>query len=76
MIRVLFVVAVAALIAVALTSLHAALTQAGVLARRPRAAPPAPYMTKASAMPAALRHVSYALLLALMFGIVTGWIGG
>ncbi len=69
MIRLLFVVAIAALVAVALTSVHAALT---------RHETPDPLVTqsKEPAMPAALKNLSFALLLALLFGIVTGWIGG
>lgn len=68
MFRLFLLLAVAVFIAIALTSLHAALT--------PKRRPGSLYQTKESFMPSALRNISYGLLLALMFGIVTGWIGG
>lgn len=68
MMRILLLMAIAVLIAVAFTSLHAALT--------PRRRAPSAYPAKEKFMPSALKNISYGLLLALMFGIVTGWIGG
>ena len=70
MVRLLFVVVVAAGFALVITSLHAAIAPRLPGRILPTSAP------KATAMPAALKTLSYGLLLLLMFGIVTGWIGG
>ncbi|MBW7921057.1 MAG: hypothetical protein H3C51_03045 [Rubellimicrobium sp.] len=38
--------------------------------------PPATTLAMEDRMPAIMRNVAYALLLALMIGIATGWLGG
>lgn len=35
-----------------------------------------PRQQKESPMPATFQYIAYALLIALMFGVVTGWLGG
>ncbi|KQI72098.1 hypothetical protein AN191_08080 [Loktanella sp. 5RATIMAR09] len=65
MLRLIFIVAFVAVVAIAITALIG--TMAAVA--RPRAD------KETDNMPAKFRRVTYALLVVLLFGVTTGWLG-
>lgn len=69
---VIFLIFFAALVMAGTAVLRFVSAAAGL---NPRAASP-PITKKEDPMPALMRNVAYVLLLALMFGITTGWLGG
>jgi hypothetical protein len=66
MLRLIFLVAFVAVVAIAITALIGTMT---AVARTSATKEP-------DNMPAKFRRITYALLVVLLFGVTTGWLGG